>query len=124
MEELLTTLVESNRIGDIEDFVLLLILYQLSMIWLPNTKQAISKYLFKYCNTLKSVQVVAWAMSIHEKTIRGVQDAKRAMEKGTADVYMYDFALVNVSLILTIFFSLVHFFLILIHIYRFLSTFV
>ena len=81
-------LVESDRVGDIEDFVLLQILYQLSMIWLPNTKQTISKYLFKYSRILESVQATIWAMAIHEETIRGVLDAKRAMEKGDANVYM------------------------------------
>ena len=62
----------------------------------------------------------AWAIIIHEETIGGVRDAKRAMEKGAADVYMSGCGpLVNVSLILSNFdyiFSYVSFFLILVHI--------
>ena len=88
MEELLKTLVESESIGDIDEFVLLQILYQLSMIWLPYTKQTISEYLVKYYCTLESVHAMAWARAIHKEIIRGVRDAKRAMEKGVADVYM------------------------------------
>jgi len=97
MEELLTRLVKSDRFGDIEDFVL-------RMIWLSNAKHTISKYFFKYWRTLETVQATLWAMTIYEETIKVVRDAKRAMEKGDADVCMSGCApLFNVSLTLLIF---------------------
>lgn len=65
------------------------------MIWLPNTKQIIFKFLFEYSRILKIVQATRWVMAIHEETIKGVRDTKRAMEKGVADVYMSHAPLVN-----------------------------
>jgi len=104
VKELLKTLVESKRVKDIDDFVLLQVLDQLSMFGSWTQNKTIPKYLFKYCRTLKTVQATACVRAIHEETVRAVRDVKRAMEKDVVDAYMPDCApLVNVCLILTTF---------------------
>jgi len=47
---------------------LLQILYQLSMIWIPNMKQDVPRHVFWYYQSLQVVKDTGWVVAIHEAT--------------------------------------------------------
>ncbi|ONK69619.1 uncharacterized protein A4U43_C05F24900 [Asparagus officinalis] len=56
VEQLLLKLVLSDDRGDVKDFVLLQILYQLSKIWYPSSVSGVSRHLFKYVDSIKQYE--------------------------------------------------------------------
>lgn len=81
VEELLQSLVESRKKKDIEDFVLLQILYQCSLMWCPSSVQGIPRLLFKYVDSIERVRNVAWGKYIYDQTKKGIKIAREGLHR-------------------------------------------
>ncbi|XP_020256625.1 uncharacterized protein LOC109833385 [Asparagus officinalis] len=75
VDGLLEMLVDSKSHKDVEDFVLLQILYQCSMIWCPSSVQGVPRHLFKYVGSIKRVKSVAWGRFIFSEIKEGIDIA-------------------------------------------------
>ncbi|XP_020248203.1 uncharacterized protein LOC109825735 isoform X1 [Asparagus officinalis] len=81
LEGLLERLVESTKKRDIEDFALLQILYQCSMIWSPIAGEGIPRPLLRYLDSIQRVNSVAWAPFFYNEIIRGIGVALEGKKK-------------------------------------------
>ena len=81
LEGLLERLVESTKKRDIEDFALLQILYQCSMIWSPIAGEGIPRPLLRYLDSIQRVNSVAWAPFFYNEIMRGIGVALEGKKK-------------------------------------------
>ena len=63
---------ESTEKQDIQDFVLVQILYQCSMIRCPRSGEGIPRPLLRYLDSIERVKSVAWARFFYDEIIRGI----------------------------------------------------
>ncbi|ONK78396.1 uncharacterized protein A4U43_C02F18340 [Asparagus officinalis] len=73
VEDLFLKLVLSSDRRDVKDFVLLQILYQLSMIWYPSSVFGVPRYLFKYVDNIEQVNNTAWGTYIFSETSDAIE---------------------------------------------------
>ncbi|ONK55642.1 uncharacterized protein A4U43_UnF600 [Asparagus officinalis] len=88
VEQLLLKLVQSADRRDVKDFVLLQILYQLSMIWSPNSVSGIPRHLFKYVDSIEQVNNTAWGTYIFSETSDAIERALKGPEAGKTTLYL------------------------------------
>ncbi|XP_020258866.1 uncharacterized protein LOC109835296 [Asparagus officinalis] len=88
VEDQLMKLVQSTDRQDVKDFVLLQILYQLSMIWCPSSVLSIPKHLFKYVDSIKHANNTAWGTYIFSDTFNVIEKALKGLGPGKKIVYL------------------------------------
>ena len=81
LEGQLERLVESTEQQDIQDFVLLQILYQCSLIWCPRCGEGIPRPILRYLDSIERVNGVAWAQLIYSEIIRSIGVALKGKKK-------------------------------------------
>ncbi|XP_020275874.1 uncharacterized protein LOC109850304 [Asparagus officinalis] len=88
VEDLLLKLVLSSDRRDVKDFVLLQILYQLSMIWCPSSVSGVPRHLFKYVDSIEQVNNTAWGTYIFSETSDAIERALKGPEPGKTTLYL------------------------------------
>ncbi|XP_020258242.1 uncharacterized protein LOC109834618 [Asparagus officinalis] len=79
LEALLEKLVRSKKKSDVSDFVMLQILYQLTMIWTPTARMNAPRHMFKYVARVDAVDHFPWATIIYKE----LWDSFKAVKKAT-----------------------------------------
>lgn len=88
VENLLNDLVSSTNPVDEEDFVLLQIIYQSTMIWWANTKGNAPRELFLYASSVDFLDKICWGELIYRETVESLKHAKKMSLKSSSTVYL------------------------------------
>ncbi|XP_020246587.1 uncharacterized protein LOC109824406 isoform X3 [Asparagus officinalis] len=83
LEALLKRLVRSRKRTDVFDFVMLQILYQLTMIWTLTARMNAPRHMFKYIDRLDMVDNLSWATIIYKELWDSFKAAKIAKKGQT-----------------------------------------
>ncbi|ONK62176.1 uncharacterized protein A4U43_C07F1170 [Asparagus officinalis] len=105
VEDLLMKLVQSIDRRDVKDFILLQILYQLSMIWYPSSSLGVPRHLFKYVECIEKANNTAWRTYIYsampqniDEEVEQPNDEVKKIELPQQVIYWKSIAIMNQKL--------------------------